>query len=130
MDESNDAYPLALTLQDRLLKILTKSGFMSLTDRQAKAKNFKTREIAGKTVKSKSDGQERLQRHWGLAGKPTRRNCGKFRGSIGGGFAMRLHSRKLASMTNLEVFREKRCASFTKNMERVYWRRMFAPFSA
>ncbi|GAB6059123.1 AIPR family protein [Desulfonatronum parangueonense] len=68
MDQSNDAYPLALTIQDTYAA-LDQIRVYVLTDRQAKAKNFKPREINGKTVKLEVMDIERLHRHWS-AGKP------------------------------------------------------------
>jgi AIPR protein/abortive infection phage resistance-like protein len=63
MDESNDAYALALTIQESY-RNLDQIRVYVLTDRQAKAKNFKPREIAGKTVKLEVMDIERLHRHW------------------------------------------------------------------
>ena len=63
MDESNDAYALALTIQESY-RSLDQIRVYVLTGRQAKAKNFKPREIAGKTVKLEVMDIERLHRHW------------------------------------------------------------------
>ena len=68
MDESNDAYALTLTIQECYAN-LDQIRVYVLTDRQAKAKNFKPREIAGKTVKLEVMDIERLHRHWS-EGKP------------------------------------------------------------
>ncbi len=68
MDQSNDAYRLALTIQESYPK-LDQIRIYVLTDRQAKAKNFKTREVQGKTVKLEVMDIERLWRHWS-EGKP------------------------------------------------------------
>lgn len=63
MDESNDAYGLALTIQDCYAG-LDQIRVYVLTDRQAKAKNFKPRDVKGKTVKLEVMDIERLHRHW------------------------------------------------------------------
>jgi len=63
MDESNDAYILALTIQEYYGK-LDQIRVYVLTDRLAKAKNFKAREVNGKTVKLEVMDIERLHRHW------------------------------------------------------------------
>lgn len=68
MDESNDAYALALTIQGCYAD-LDQIRIYVLTDRQAKAKNFKPREINGKTIKLEVMDIERLYRHWS-EGKP------------------------------------------------------------
>ena len=68
MDESNDAYALTLTIQECYTN-LDQIRVYVLTDRQAKAKNFKPRDIAGKTVKLEVMDIERLHRHWS-EGKP------------------------------------------------------------
>jgi hypothetical protein len=68
MDQSNDAYRLALTIQESYPN-LEQIRIYVLTDRQAKAKNFKTREIQGKTIKLEVMDIERLWRHWS-EGKP------------------------------------------------------------
>lgn len=68
IDESNDAYPLAVTIQD-CYKNLDQIRVYVVTDRQAKAKNFKPREINGKLVKLEIMDIERLHRHWS-EGKP------------------------------------------------------------
>ena len=68
MEESNDAYSLTLTIQGCYDK-LDQIRIYVLTDRRAKAKNFKSREIHGKTVKLEVMDIERLYRHWST-GKP------------------------------------------------------------
>lgn len=68
MEESNDAYALAVTIQGCYVN-LDQIRIYVLTDRQAKAKNFKAREINGKTVKLEVMDIERLHRHWS-EGKP------------------------------------------------------------
>lgn len=68
MDESDDAYVLALTIQECYAN-LDQIRVYVLTDRQAKAKNFKAREINGKTIKLEVMDIERLHRHWS-EGKP------------------------------------------------------------
>lgn len=68
MDESNDAYILAFNLQEGY-KNLDEISIYVLTDRQAKSKSFKSREISGRTVKLEVMDIERLFRHW-AAGKP------------------------------------------------------------
>lgn len=68
MDESNDAYVLAVTIQGCYVN-LDQIRIYVLTDRQAKAKNFKAREVNGKTVKLEVMDIERLHRHWS-EGKP------------------------------------------------------------
>ena len=68
MDESNDAYAFALTIQECYAN-LDQIRVYVLTDRQAKAKNFKPREVSGKTVKLEVMDIERLHRHWS-EGKP------------------------------------------------------------
>jgi hypothetical protein len=68
MDESDDAYAFAVTIQD-CYPNLDQIRIYVLTDRQAKAKNFKPREVSGKTVKLEVMDIERLHRHWS-EGKP------------------------------------------------------------
>lgn len=68
MDKSSDAYDLAFTIKECYEK-LDHIRVYVLTDRQAKAKNFKSREINGKTVKLEVMDIERLYRHWS-EGKP------------------------------------------------------------
>ncbi len=68
MDQSNDAYRLALTIQEAYPS-LDQIRIYVLTDRQAKAKSFKAREVQGRTVKLEVMDIERLWRHWS-EGKP------------------------------------------------------------
>jgi hypothetical protein len=68
MDQSNDAYAVVHTIKD-VYPQLDQIRIYVLTDRQAKAKNFKPREVEGKTVKLEVMDIERLWRHWS-AGKP------------------------------------------------------------
>lgn len=68
MDESSDAYVLAMTIQG-CYSNLEQIRIYVLTDRQAKSKNFKSREVGGKTVKLEVMDIERLHRHWS-EGKP------------------------------------------------------------
>lgn len=68
MDKSDDAYALALTIRDSYAS-LDQIRVYVLTDRQAKSKNFKTREVNDKTVKLEVMDIERLHRHWS-EGKP------------------------------------------------------------
>jgi hypothetical protein len=68
MDQSNDAYRLVLTIQEGY-PALDQIRIYVLTDRQAKTKNFKAREVQGKTVKLEVMDIERLWRHWS-EGKP------------------------------------------------------------
>jgi hypothetical protein len=68
MDESNDAHSLAVTIEG-CYQSLDQIRIYVLTDKQAKAKNFKPREVNGKTVKLEVMDIERLYRHWS-EGKP------------------------------------------------------------
>lgn len=68
MDQSNDAYAVAHTIRD-VYPQLDQIRIYVLTDRQAKSKNFKAREVKGKTVKLEVMDIERLWRHWS-EGKP------------------------------------------------------------
>jgi len=68
MDQSNDAFAVAHTIKE-VYPELDQIRIYVLTDRQAKAKNFKAREVQGKTVKLEVMDIERLWRHWS-AGKP------------------------------------------------------------
>ena len=61
MDESNDAYTLAITIQGCYAN-LDQIRIYVLTDRQARAKNFLPREVNGKTVKLEVMDIERLYR--------------------------------------------------------------------
>ena len=68
MDESNDAYALAATIQSKYSS-LDQIRIYVLTDRQSKAKTFKSREVNGKTIKLEVMDIERLYRHLS-EGKP------------------------------------------------------------
>jgi hypothetical protein len=70
IDQSSDAetYDLAKTIEE-LYSNLSQIRIYVLTDRLAKAKQFRPREISGKTVKLEVVDIERLHRHWS-AGKP------------------------------------------------------------
>jgi hypothetical protein len=68
MDESNDAYPLVLTIQESY-QHLDQIRIYVLTDRLARAKNFKSQERQGKAIKLEVMDIERLHRHWS-EGKP------------------------------------------------------------
>jgi len=69
MDESHDAYTLALTIKGSYAN-LDQIRIYVLTDRQRQTKgNFKSREIGGKIVKLEVMDIERLHRHWS-EGKP------------------------------------------------------------
>lgn len=65
---SDEAFAFAITIQDCYAN-LDQIRVYVLTDRQAKAKNFKPREVSGKTVKLEVMDIERLHRHWS-EGKP------------------------------------------------------------
>ena len=68
MDQSNDAYDLAVTIQN-VYQTLYQIRVYVLTDQTAKSRNFKPREVKGKTVKLEVMDIERLHRHWS-EGKP------------------------------------------------------------
>lgn len=68
MEEANDAYALALTIQNNYSS-LDQIRIYVLTDKQSKSKSFKPREVAGKTIKLEVMDIERLHRHWS-EGKP------------------------------------------------------------
>ena len=68
IDPSDEAHALALTIQD-CYPNLNEIRIYVLTDRQAKSKSFKSREVSGKTVKLEVMDIERLHRHWS-EGKP------------------------------------------------------------
>jgi hypothetical protein len=68
MDESSDAYALALTVHE-CYSNLDQIRIYVLTDRQAKSTNFKPRQARGKTVKLEVMDIERLYHHWS-EGKP------------------------------------------------------------
>jgi len=66
--ETDDEYPFILTVKEIYAK-LEQIRIYVLTDRVAKAKNFRPREVNGKTVKLEVIDIERLHRHWS-EGKP------------------------------------------------------------
>lgn len=68
LDPSSDVHSLALNI-NAIYKGLEQIRIYVITDRIAKAKNFKTREISGKTVKLEVMDIERLRRHTS-EGKP------------------------------------------------------------
>ncbi|MCK6565934.1 MAG: abortive phage infection protein, partial [Dehalococcoidia bacterium] len=68
IDESNDAHALAVTIEGCYAN-LEQIRIYVLTDRLAKSKNFKAREVSGRTVKLEVMDIERLHRHWS-EGKP------------------------------------------------------------
>ena len=68
MDDSSEAYPLALTIQSAYTN-LEQIRVYVLTDRVAKTKQFKSREVQSKTIKLEVMDIERLFRHTS-AGKP------------------------------------------------------------
>ena len=68
LDPSSDVHSLALTLRE-IYDDLEQVRVFVLTDRVAKAKSFKTREIGGKSVRLEVMDIERLHRHWS-EGKP------------------------------------------------------------
>jgi len=70
LDQSSnpETYDLARTIEE-LYSNFNQVRIYVLTDRQAKTKQFKPREVAGKTIKLEVIDIERLHRHWS-AGKP------------------------------------------------------------
>jgi len=68
LDPSSDVLSLAITIQE-IYNNLEQVRVFVLTDKVAKAKSFKTREIAGKSVRLEVMDIERLYRHWS-EGKP------------------------------------------------------------
>lgn len=68
MEKSHESYDLAVIIKECYDK-LDQIRIYVLTDRQAKAKNFKPREVNGKTIKLEVMDIERLHRHWS-EGKP------------------------------------------------------------
>ncbi len=68
LDPSSDVLSLAITIQE-IYNGLEQVRVFVLTDKVAKAKSFKTREIAGKSVRLEVMDIERLYRHWS-EGKP------------------------------------------------------------
>jgi hypothetical protein len=82
MDPANDAYPLALNIQEGYRQ-LDQIRIYVLTDRVAKSKNFAVREIHDKTVKLEVMDIERLHRHWS-EGKPREELVVDFNQASGG----------------------------------------------
>ncbi len=68
MEETHEAYGLVLNIKESY-ESLEQIRIYVLTDRLAKAKNFKAREVKGKTIKLEVMDIERLYRHWS-SGKP------------------------------------------------------------
>lgn len=68
LEESSDIRSLAMTLHD-IYNNLEQIRVFVITDRVAKSKSFKTREIGGKAVRLEVMDIERLFRHWS-EGKP------------------------------------------------------------
>ncbi len=68
LDPSSDVYSLALTIRE-IYNNLDQIRVFVLTDRIAKSKIFKTREIGSKSVRLEVMDIERLHRHWS-EGKP------------------------------------------------------------
>ena len=68
LDTTDEAYEFVVTVQDCYEK-LDQIRIFVLTDRQAKAKRFKPRDIGGKTIMLEVMDIERLHRHWS-EGKP------------------------------------------------------------
>lgn len=68
IDESDEAHQLALNIQQHYAN-LDQIRVYVITDRVAKAKQFQSREINGKTIKLEVMDIERLHRHWS-EGKP------------------------------------------------------------
>jgi hypothetical protein len=68
IDPSDDAYEFSLTIKDCYAD-LEQIRVYVLTDRQAKTRVFKPREVAGKSVRLEVMDIERLHRHWS-EGKP------------------------------------------------------------
>lgn len=68
LDETHEAYPFVLTIEGSYRE-LDQIRIYVLTDRIAKAKNFKPRDVRDKTIGLEVMDIERLHRHW-AAGKP------------------------------------------------------------
>ncbi len=68
IDPSDDAYEFILTIQDCYPE-LEQIRVYVITDRQAKSKSFKPRDVSGKSVRLEVMDIERLYRHW-AEGKP------------------------------------------------------------
>lgn len=76
LDESSDVRSLANSLQE-IYDGLEQIRVFVLTDKVAKAKSFKTREIGGKSIRLEVMDIERLHRHWS-EGKPRDELCVDF----------------------------------------------------
>lgn len=68
LDPSTEVHTLALIIQEHYPN-LDQIRIYVLTDKVAKSKNFRAREVAGKTIKLEVMDIERLHRHW-AEGKP------------------------------------------------------------
>ncbi|MBZ9801203.1 AIPR family protein [Mesorhizobium sp. ES1-6] len=68
IDPSDDAYEFSLTIRDCYADLELVRVYV-LTDRQAKTRTFKPRDVAGKSVRLEVMDIERLHRHWS-EGKP------------------------------------------------------------
>jgi hypothetical protein len=68
MEEAHEAYGLVLNIKESYER-LDQIRIYVLTDQIAKVKNFKAREVKGKTIKLEVMDIERLHRHWS-SGKP------------------------------------------------------------
>lgn len=68
IDQSHEAYLPAMAIQESY-EHFDQIRIYVLTDQQAKSKNFKARDVNGKTVKLEVMDIERLHRHWS-EGKP------------------------------------------------------------
>ncbi|ESZ05779.1 AIPR family protein [Mesorhizobium sp. L48C026A00] len=68
IDPSDDAYEFSLTIRDCYADLEQVRVYV-LTDRQAKTRTFKPRDVAGKSVRLEVMDIERLHRHWS-EGKP------------------------------------------------------------
>lgn len=68
IDPSDDAYELCLTIRDCYAELEQVRVYI-ITDRQAKTKSFKSKEVAGRSVRLEVMDIERLFRHWS-EGKP------------------------------------------------------------
>ncbi|TIQ33091.1 MAG: abortive phage infection protein [Mesorhizobium sp.] len=81
IDPSDEAYEFSVTIRDCYAD-LEQIRVYVLTDRQAKSKMFKPREVAGKSVRLEVMDIERLYRHW-AEGKPRDELVADFRDVCG-----------------------------------------------
>lgn len=125
IDPSNEAYELAITIQKTYTK-LDQIRIYVLTDGIAKSKNFKAREIQGKTVKLEVMDIERLHRHWS-EGKPRDELVVNFNDVSGGPIPCVYIPGERITITRLLLFLGKHFGSSTRSSEQDCWRRMFAP---